>query len=192
MSDQPSPSAELPAGLLPSETGELSAEHIDRLWAIFVAIAREWGDPDADPMLQRSQWLEFVGLRVRQAPSYLEEYRNAVGVLDEWKARHGDQALPKILREPGVKPADTATSRLARLKKYVVDEFIRVWLATGGFRTYGAGNYNGYISGSRFAVRPPYRGLLAPAEVSASPPPRQQEGGGPAGAKNDNLPEEFE
>jgi hypothetical protein len=190
--DQPSPAAELPAGLLLSQPGELGPEQIERLWEIFVAIARQWGQPANDPMLQRSQWLEFVELRARQAPSYLEEYRNAVRVLDDWKARLGDQALPTILRESGVKSEDAVTTPLAHLKRYVVDEFIRVWLATGGFRTYGAGNYNGYVSGSRFAVRPPYRLLLAPVEVSSSPPPREHEPEGPTGPDAHNLDDTLE
>src|SRR5271156_1726550 len=75
----------LPSGLLPSPLGRLSPEEIDQLWDIFVAIARTWGHPDADPMPLRSQWLEFVELRVGQAPSYLAEYQNAIAVLAGWK-----------------------------------------------------------------------------------------------------------
>jgi hypothetical protein len=148
----------------------LDPEQIDRLWKIFVEIARTWGDPKTDPMPQRSQWLEFVQLRTGREPSYLEEYHNALRVLDDLKAQHGRNAVTKLVRDPGIKSDDPATTPLAHAKKYVVEEFIRVWLATGGFRAYGAGNYNGYISGSRFGVRPSYRQYQAPVEVSASPP----------------------
>jgi hypothetical protein len=169
MSEDPL-NGELPPDLLPSATGKLEPEQIERLWEVFVAIANFWGDADPTPLW--SQWLEFLELRTAQAPSYLEEYRNAIRVLDDRKRGQSDPGLTKLLSASGVPPRDPVTTPLGHLKRYVVDEFIWVWLATGGFRTYGAGNYNGYISGSRFAVRPPYRGLLAPVEVSASPPPR--------------------
>jgi hypothetical protein len=146
-----------PSGLLPSPIGRLSPEEIDQLWEIFVAIATTWGHPDADPMPLRSQWLEFVELRVSHTPSYLAEYQNAIQVLEGWKTDQSQAALTKLLRASSAQLGDETP--VAHLKKYVVDEFIRVWVATGGFREYGAGNYNGYISGSRFAVRPAYRQL---------------------------------
>jgi hypothetical protein len=161
--------AELPPDLLPSPIGELEPDQIERLWSVFVAISDAWGDRHTDVKAQRSQWLEFLQLRTRQAPSYLEEYRNAVRVIDALEAAHPGQAMKTALFASGVKPEDAPTTSLAHFKRYVVDEFIRVWLATGGFRSFGGGNYNGYISGSRFAVQPPYRFLPAAAEVSASP-----------------------
>jgi hypothetical protein len=161
----------LPSGLLPSPLGRLSPEEIDQLWDIFVAIARTWGRPDADPMPMRSQWLEFVELRVGQAPSYLVEYQNAIAVLAGWKTDQNEAALTNLLCDSSAQPGPASTlahtTPAAHLKRYVVDEFIRVWLAAGGFREYGAGNYNGYISGSRFAVRPAYRQLRS--EVARHP-----------------------
>ena len=177
-------------GLLPSETGKLRPEEVGRLWEVFEAIASTWGDPDGEPRLQRSQWLEFLEVRTAEAPSYLEEYRSAIRVLDELRENHGDQAMKKLLFESGMKEGDAATTRLAHLKMFVVDEFIRVWLASGGFKVYGAGNYNGYISGSRFAVRPAYRGLVPPAEVSSSPPAPSPSRDLGDGESPDTIPQE--
>jgi hypothetical protein len=156
--------------LMGSGIGSLEPEEVERLWEVFRAIAEAWGSPGTDPALQYSQWLEFVKLRTEQAPSYLAEYRSAVEVLEELTRRYGQGVLRRLLFELGGQTADAATTRLAHVKIYVVDEFIRVWLATGGFRAFGAGNYNGYISGSRFAVQPPYRTLPSSAEAVSSPP----------------------
>lgn len=175
-------------GLLPSETGELRAEEADGLWALFVAIAAAWGDPDADPILQKSQWLEFIRVRTLEPPSYLEEYRNALRVLKSLRDRDGDRAMTRLLFDSGLSPAEAASTPLAHLKRYVVDEFIRVWLATGGFRAYGSVNYNGYVSGSRFSVRLPYRGLAPPAETTASPPSHDEPGAGPGNGNGNGDP----
>jgi hypothetical protein len=167
MPDGESTELELAPGLLRSDRGDLRPEQIERLWEVFVAISKTWGDPATEPLSQRSQWLEFLHVRTRQDPSYLEEYRQGIQVLEEWKTVHGAGAMTKLLTESGIKSTDPPTSPIAHVKKYVVDEFIRVWLATGGFRNYGAGNYNGYISGSRFAVRPPYRMLPTAGRASS-------------------------
>lgn len=143
-----------PHYLLPSNTDALAAEDIDPLWAVVRAIHAAWGDPVVDPLHFRSQWLEFVTTRAEQQPSYLAEYRSAARVLSELNAVHGDDMWLKLFHEHGGPGLET---RLGHLRKYVVEEFIRVWLAAGGFRAYGAENYNGYVSGSRFAVRPSYR-----------------------------------
>jgi len=156
----------LAPGLLPSDCGDLAPAEIDRLWKVVVAIAEHWGEPDDDPLLCRSQWLEFVHVRTSREPSYLAEYRSAIGVLDHLKAERGERAFEWLLFESGLKPGDPPMTALGHLKKYVVDEFIRVWLAAGGFRSYGAGNYNGYVGGSRFAVRPPYRTFTPTAAAS--------------------------
>jgi hypothetical protein len=174
--------AELPERLLPAEPGPVSPGDLEILWQLFVAIATAWGDGcrghesnghasgghtslesalghgSPDPLALRSQWLEFIEARTLTAPSYGAEYRSAVLTLEELNRVHGSAMWDELLF--GESRGASVTSRLGHLRRYVVEEFIKVWLVSGGFKAFGAGNYNGYVSGSRFAVQSPYRLLL--------------------------------
>jgi hypothetical protein len=144
--------------LLDSAVGELTPVELDALWELFQQIGREWQNVWNDSAGQRSSWLEFVQTRCRQRPSYLEEYRSAVKVIDALVREHGmvegyrrlllDKSIPERLK---ARPAKT---RLEHAKVFVVNEFIRVQIAAGGFRGFGgkkrAYNYNGFVRGSRY------------------------------------------
>lgn len=153
----PISATELPQSLLPATPANLTSDEIEGLWEVFVAISTLWGSSELNPLHQRSQWLEFIEVRTTQPPSYVEEYRSALSVIEELKSLHPQDAWNRLMLQHGAPAA--LTNRLAHARKFVVEEFIRVWLLTGGFKAYGAGNYNGYISGSRFAVQPSYRRL---------------------------------
>ena len=140
-----------------SKPGELARADLAVLWDLFVEIGRTWGDPKDDPNYQRSQWLEFIELKTKEAPSYLAEYQYGAEVYRELREIYGDGLAQALFFEHGA--AEFPASRLAHFRTHVVEEFIQVWLTTGGFRAYGAGNYNSYVSGSRFAVRDAYRRL---------------------------------
>jgi hypothetical protein len=156
----------------------LQQAELDKLWEVFVRIGKTWGAAGDDPLYQRSQWLEFIAARCKEEPSYLAEYRSGLGVLAELKATHGDGVWDVLFFNHGVTPGPPAT-RLGHLRVFVVEEFIKVWLTTGGFRSYGAGNYNSYVSGSRFAVLPAYRRVGAAPQAPApqtgplTPPPKE-------------------
>lgn len=160
---------ELPGRLLPSNPGNLTAGQIEELWEVFVHIGNTWGTPEEEPLYQRSQWLEFLKVKTEQEPSYLAEYRSGLDVLGELERLYGDGRWQKLFFEHGV--TGSPTTRLAHLRVFVVDEFIKVWLTSGGFKSYGAGNYNSYISGSRFAVRPAYR---RPGQDKQAPAPQTE------------------
>ena len=71
----------------------------------------------------------------------------------------GDECYEYVLMDPDViaeAKANPDTS-ISRLRRFVVEEFIRVYVASGGFRTYGGKNYGGFVSGSRYRQSPPYR-----------------------------------
>lgn len=139
-----------------SSPSSLKPEEIECLWKLFVAISETWGNAEVNPLHQRSQWLEFLQVKTEKPPSYVEEYRNAILVLEELEHMYGAAAWNKLFFEHGVEKGQL-TTRIAHFRVFVVEEFIKVWLTTGGFKVFGAGNYNSYVSGSRFAVRPPYR-----------------------------------
>lgn len=134
----------------------LSSEEESRLWILFCEIGRYWIGPDYDSAHQHSQWLEFIRTRTTVAPSYANEYRLAIRVLEELTHEHGLGVWKFVF---GPSPEVSPTTGYGHFRKYVLNEFIRVWLTTGGFRVFGAGNYNSYVSGSRFAIKLPYRPL---------------------------------
>ncbi len=141
--------------MLRGAPGTLSANELQQLWRVFAAIARTWGAEGDNPDYQYSQWREFVTIRTTTEPSYLAEYRAGLEVLAELVQFYGESLWHPLFFAHAAEPG----TRLAHFRQYVVEEFMQVWLTAGGFKTYGAGNYNSYVSGSRFAVTPPYRFL---------------------------------
>ncbi len=164
---------DVPALPFTSLPGELERDELERLWELFDHIGQAWWPSGDSPLYQRSQWLEFVTVKCKEKPSYLEEYRSGLRVLNELKGAYGEAAWEKLLFEHAV-PAGPPTTRLAHFRRFVVEEFIKVWLTSGGFRAFGAGNYNSYVSGSRFAVKPAYRRVLPVAPESAPLPPPEE------------------
>jgi len=143
-----------PPRLLFSHPGDLTVPEVAGLWEVVLAVHCTWGAKDIDPLTLRSQWLEFITTRTAKEPSYVEEYRSGLRVVAELLADPAGDPWERLFFAHG---STDLTNRLGHLRKFVVEEFIAVWRAVGGFRTYGADNYNGYVSGSRFAVVPSYR-----------------------------------
>jgi len=158
------------ANLLDHEDDFLSAPARGTLWEIFVEIGRAWGNVPRDSAGLRSTWLEFIEAKTKSPPSYIGEYANAVSVMQELIAVLGrEQAYHMLFFGSGV-PDGPPVTRLAHLKKYVVDEFIVVQITASGFRGFVDSqfssnrplNYAGFIRGSRYNEQPMAR-LYDPA-----------------------------
>ena len=102
-----------------------------------------------------SRWREFIEVKVDESPTYLDHYRDACEFLSELEDEHG-KGLYDFLFIEGQLHRST-DKRIVKLKRYVIDEFIRVYVSSGGFRTFGSRNYGGFVSGSRFRSQRPYR-----------------------------------
>ena len=169
--------------LLPAEPRELTRAEIDGLWAIFVAIGTTWQNTVHDSAGLKSSWLEFVGEKTTIRPSYVAEYVNALGVVEELFEMYGEPlAFAKLFLDNGIatvgandKPMLTLDSRLAHAKHFVVDEFIRVQVVAGGFKNFiqpetpeirpdNIVNYNGFIAGSRYNRVTAVRSYEAPTQ----------------------------
>lgn len=138
----------------------------DRLWRLFSAIVRRWSD--IDPTTMKSNWLVFLGNRIRVDASYAGEYAAAAQLLDEMAAAMGEEAAyEKLLTDAQANVAPPATP-LARARQRVSNEFITLFLALGGFKAYGAVNYLGYIGGANIEGQIPYRTASAPGAGSAA------------------------
>lgn len=139
--------------------GPLSLDEFDELWRLFVAIHETWGEAQSRIEDMASGFREFVGVKSQNPHSYLDEYRSACVTLKQLREIHGETFYAYVLLDPAVIAdvhANTG-SPVSRLRTFVVEEFIRVYVASGGFRSYGGKNYGGFVSGSRYRQNPPYR-----------------------------------
>lgn len=101
----------------------------------------------------------FMKNRISIDPAYLEEYRNAVTVLEEFKREFAtkEEAYAAFFQDKeGLQ--DPPQTHLAFARQKVSNEFIDFQLSMGGFKSFGAKNYPGYISGAYIEGKPaPYR-----------------------------------
>lgn len=158
-------SEELPAGLIFAEGQDLTHQNKEALWELFEAIGENWQNTIHDSHNQRSSWYEMLKAKTENAPNYAGEYVNAIYVLNELYSMYGkEDAFSKIFFESGIKNDEPPTTRLAHCKVYVVNEFIRVQITAGGFKSWGtknggerAKNYHGFLGGSRYNRTPKVR-----------------------------------
>jgi hypothetical protein len=151
--------APVPPRQIEAEPRPLSRAEVEALWRIFAAIGAAWGNVRHDSRGQRSSWLEFVRLRAERRPSYVAEYVGAIEAVAELEAMHGaDGADHALLFAHGV-PKGALDTRLAHVRRFVVEEFIHVQLVAGGFRGFLPAppddppqrlNFDGFLAGSRY------------------------------------------
>jgi hypothetical protein len=149
----------LPTEMLSPPIAPLSNESVEVLWSLFGAIAVHW-HIDIEVDLFRSRWLDMLEARCSYSPDYRGEYINAADVYEALTAKLGrPSAIAKIYKDTIAIGLEQAVTRLGHAKFYVVNDFIRCFVATGGFRGFvpKARNYTGYMGGSRFREWPPVR-----------------------------------
>jgi len=151
---------ELSVVMLAAGDQPLSGEEVDVLWSLFSAIATHWQVEKIDPELMRSRWLDMLGARSSGQVDFRGEYRHAAEV---WKLMVDKLtepvAITKLFADTVVTKEDQAKSRIAHVKFYVANDFIRCFVAKGGFRGFveNARNYTGFMGGSRFGEWAPVR-----------------------------------
>lgn len=149
----------LPIEMLNSPDVPLTNEQLDTLWSLFRAIGIHWG-LDIEVELFRSRWLDMLEARSAGTPDYRGEYINAADVYAALVRKKGEaSAIAKVYQDTVVVKAEEAITRLSHAKLYVANDFIRCFIATGGFRGFvpRARNYTGFMGGSRFREWPPVR-----------------------------------
>jgi hypothetical protein len=164
------------ANFLDHEDSFLPGVVRERLWEIFVEIGRAWKNVPGDSAGLRSSWLEFIEAKTTRSPSYIGEYVNAVSVVQELVEVLGrEAAFAGLFFNSGI-AAGPPVTRLAHVKRYVVDEFIIVQITASGFRGFADSiydtrrplNYTGFIRGSRYNERPSAR-LYTPGIAAGTP-----------------------
>lgn len=133
---------------------QLDDHLIDKLWCLFEKICGYWKLTD-DTSLWKSSFLVFISNRIETDLRYLAEYVNFGEVMDELKGELGEDPAYVRLFTDKLATIIPATTKLARARQLVSNEFIALALSLGGFRTFGRDdipdgmplNYQGYIGG---------------------------------------------
>jgi hypothetical protein len=110
--------------------------------------------------LLRSRWLDMIEARSSGTPDYRAEYINAANVYEALVTKLGeDAAIVRLYGMTAVTAVTQATTRLGHAKFYVANDFIRCFVATGGYRGFvpKARNYTGFMGGSRYREWAPVR-----------------------------------
>lgn len=148
----------LSASLIFAEGQQLTHQNKEALWELFEAIGENWSNTIYNSNNQRSSWYEMLKAKTENAPNYTGEYVNAIYVLHELYALYGKkEAFYKLFFESGIAHDEPPTTRLAHCKVFVVNEFIRMQITAGGFKSWGtkyggeqARNYHGFLGGTRY------------------------------------------
>jgi hypothetical protein len=146
--------------ILSAVFGDLTPEDQNVLWHFFVGIGDHWALGD-DAAGYRTRFDNFLSNRSDFDPLYTGYYTTAAFALRNLIDQYGEVQAYRILLEEGIsqnEPVVVDKPTLEMLRKRIVDEFLTVRLAFGGFRAFGATNYRGYFGGALIAGRPvPYR-----------------------------------
>lgn len=143
--------------VLSGAIGPLPDEVKESMWRLFVSIGVHWQSA-ADPLPMRSRLFSFMSNRIALIPLYADYYPAAKACIDDLAAKLGseDAAFVDILSNESA-PGAPATTPMQLMQQHVVDEFITLFVALGGFKTFGAANWPGYFGGANVPGRPPYR-----------------------------------
>ncbi len=141
---------------LTSPNDALSGEELEKLWSVLAGIENAW---DLAPISHglRRQWDDMIEARSLDPGSYLPEFKNAVGVLEELSGLEPAEFIDLVFYQTIVRRPGDVKTRLDHAKFFVFNDFIRFLIMSGGFKQFGARNYNGFMGGSRFADAPPVR-----------------------------------
>lgn len=137
----------------------LPPDDMSELWGLFAAIHEHWSESSAKVEDMASRWREFISVKCEGTVSYLQHYQESASLLRQIRRDLGKRCYEHVLFDADV-IAETKSNPdlpISRLRRFVVEEFVRVYVASGGFRTYGGKNYGGFVSGSRYRQSPPYR-----------------------------------
>lgn len=139
--------------------GPLPQGTIETLWTIFVAVGEHWSLDD-QPSAYRLRFETFLENRINLNPIYEGYYLDGAAYFESLVADIGrTPALARLFtQKPRVVQAGIPATRLESVQRFVVNEFISLRLALGGFKSFGAINYRGYFGGANIEGEPtPYR-----------------------------------
>lgn len=133
----------------PATTGVLTGLESREMWSLFAYVGDAWDNGRYCRINSESLLRPVLDAKTSATPSYLTEYRIAIGVLRELRRQYGDQ---EALRRFFFAQPDPC------VQQYTVAEFLNLQVAQGGFRRFGYVNYAGFMGGPfDDPARLPYR-----------------------------------
>jgi hypothetical protein len=134
----------------------LSQATIETLWTIFVAIGDQWSLGD-DPSEYRLRFETFLDNRIDVNPIYKNYYVDGASYFEILVSDIGKtSAIDRLFfQKPRVVQSGIPSTRLEAIQRFVVNEFISLRLALGGFKAFRAMNYRGYFGGANIEGEPP-------------------------------------
>ncbi|WP_016957353.1 hypothetical protein [Catenovulum agarivorans] len=135
---------------------QIDQRTFEAMWRLFCQIKDYWQLSVPETGV-KSQLLVFMQNRIKIDLNYYADYKNAAKVIRELTYQLGEQAAyEKLFTDPSAN-LQPPTTHLARARQRVSNEFITLALAVGGFKTFGAKNALGFISGGNIKGQTPYR-----------------------------------
>lgn len=127
------------------------------LWELFTQIGKFWQNMD-DPSPYKILVYNFMLNRMNLRPIYHDYYAKAPAVIKQLKDQLGpDKAYEFLFTDQDANKAPPETP-VAVVRQNIVNEFIALQLALGGFKAFGAVNYYGFIGGANIpGQQVPYR-----------------------------------
>lgn len=149
--------------VIDGETGEfesprpLTDDELALLWDLFCAIPAHWG-LTFNPQLLRSRWNDMVTVRSAGPPDRRPAFIDAAAVFAALRTNRLDHCK-LIFSDTVVKEKKPGMTRLEHAKLDVINDFLRCFVAMGGFRAFvpEGRNYTGFLGGSRFREWAPVR-----------------------------------
>ena len=142
---------------LSDNTSEISPELFESMWALFVAINEYW-ETISDVSIHRTQLLNFMINRIRLDPLYLGYYMTTANLLKELAEKFGTNAYQELFTNIAASTEIPPQTPIAIARQRVSNEFVSFHLAIGGFKSFGAVNYPGFVGGPNIPGGiPPYR-----------------------------------
>jgi len=135
---------------------EISSELFEQMWTLFSSISDYW--KITNDTAQRTQLLNFMINRVKLNPLYIDYYITAAKVLRDLTDRVGSNAYHELFTNTIAAQEKPPQTPMGITRQRVSNEFIALQIALGGFKTFGALNYPGFICGPNIdGAEPPYR-----------------------------------
>jgi len=135
----------------------LKEEELGLLWDLFCAIPTHWG-LTFNTQLLRSRWNDMIAVRSSGPPDRRHAFVDAAAVFKALRNQQPEH-LKLIFSDTVVRESKDGMTRLEHAKLFVINDFLRCFVAMGGFRAFvpEGRNYTGFLGGSRFREWAPVR-----------------------------------
>ncbi len=129
------------------QTGRLTTTEFKALASLCSYVNRVW-----ELTLDLDQYFvtleSDLELKTSEVPSYLKEYRNAIGLIQSLEGHMTTSDVWTMLLFADFEQEDLSNTKIGRARRLVFAEIIAHFVpVSGGFKSFGLWNYRGYFGG---------------------------------------------